>query len=213
MENYDKQITSEVTKSPKNKKKIIFISVIAAVVVILILLSSLIPALILNTKIESLMEAKETSDLSYFEFKPYWEVEQYKDFGKGYIAYISTNVILPEIINVPNTYQNEPIIAAYCTTRNIIPFDLIDVKAFYRTKKIIINEGIEECCIAFFPNLESISLPKSIVELKSNQFSNNISSIFYCPNLIEVTCFENTVIDNNIFQNNPNTKFTIINHS
>lgn len=92
MENYDKQITSEVTKTPKNKKKIVLISVIAAVVVLLILLSSLIPALILRNEIYK---------VNYFTFRPNDDENAYE--------LINANIILPESIIIPAKYNGFPI--------------------------------------------------------------------------------------------------------
>lgn len=208
MENFDKQITSEVTKSPKNKKKIVLISVIAAVVVILILLSSLIPALILNAKIESLMETKETSDLGYFEFTPN------EDFT-AYHAYVNRRIISPEVLIVPGTYLNKPVEffrSTYELNNSTDPSAPENQKSWLKNlRKIVLNEGIKDCSIILCPNLEELTLPKSLVSLSAHPMDGRlkVASIWGCSNLKTIYYYKSTTIDNILFSNNPNAEFII----
>lgn len=208
MENYDKQITSEATKCPKNKKKIILISVIAAVVVLLILLSSLIPALVLNAKIESLMEAKETSDLDYFEFTP-------NENFTAYHAVIKRRLILPEVLVVPGTYLDMPVEFFRSTTElnnSTDPSAPENQKSWLKNlRKIVLNEGIKDCSVILCPNLEELTLPKSLESLSAHPMNGRLKvpSIWGCQNLKTVYYYKNTAIENIIFSNNPNAEFIV----
>lgn len=193
MENYDKQITSEVTKSPKNKKKIILISAIAAVVVLLILLSSLIPALVLNAKIESLMEANKTFEFKYFVFS-------INSDNKSYRASISEEYALPEVLEVPSTFDNLPITSFYCSND------------FIKTLKL--GENIKYFLVANMDDLENLYLPKTLDVIDFYPFLQSTEytppAVHDCKNLRFIYLSHETLVKENVIQNCPNYDFVFI---
>lgn len=152
MENYNKQITSEVTKSPKNKKKIILISVIAAVVVLVVLMSVLIPVLLLRSP-------KPTEE-SYFEFKANED-----DMSYSIVGY---KRILPESVIIPETYDGYPVTSVSLNS-NLV-------------KEIYISKNIKNFYFNFpnIKKVELDSNNSNFIEKEQVIYTSDMKSLILC---------------------------------
>lgn len=158
MENFDKQITSEVTKSPKNKKKIVLISVIAAVVVIVVLMSVLIPVLVLRSP-------KPTEE-SYFEFKANED-----DMSYSIVGY---KRFLPESVIIPETYDGYPVVSFSINSS--------------RVKSIVISKNIRTFSIGSIQydtdrNYYYINTPAKVELDRKNPYFTEKDKILYTSDM------------------------------